>query len=107
MLSTIPLMSVVALVTPCIRQLFVRRGESGQTHVEEGTRELLALLGKGAQLLQESVRDLLRRVDGSGGAGTEGRVDLGRLLEHIADDGLSRLEEGSEALQWSALIHRP
>jgi hypothetical protein len=44
-------------------------------------------------------------VDGGGGAGTEGRVDLGRLLEHIVDDGLSRLEERGEALHLSATIH--
>jgi hypothetical protein len=44
-------------------------------------------------------------VDGGSGAGAEGRVDLGRLLEHIADDGLSRLEERGEALRVSVTIH--
>ena len=68
------------------------------THVEEVPGNLLTLSSEHLELLKESMREILRGLDGGMGSSTEGRVDLCRLVDHILDNRLGRLDEGSDAL---------
>lgn len=67
-------------------------------------RELLALLGEGVELLEESVRDLGRLLDGGGVARVKLRVDRDSLVDDVLDDGLSLADEGGDALDRSAKV---
>lgn len=69
---------------------------------EELVRELLALLSEGVELLEESVRDLGRLLDGGGVARVKLRVDSDSLVDDVLDDGLSLADEGCDALYGSA-----
>lgn len=68
------------------------------TYLEEVTWDVFALAGKSLELLEESVRDVLRALQGGVGSSTEGGVDLGGLVNHVRDDGRGRLEVWSESL---------
>lgn len=72
--------------------------------LEELVRELLALLGEGVELLEESVRDLGRLLDGGGVARVKLRVDRDSLVDDVLDDGLSLADEGGDALDRSAKV---
>jgi hypothetical protein len=68
------------------------------TYLEEVTWDVFALAGKSLELLKESVRDVLRALQGGVGSSTEGGVDLGGLVDHVRDDGRGRLKVWSESL---------
>lgn len=72
--------------------------------LEELVRELLALLGQGVELLEESVRDLGRLLDGGSVASVELRVDRGSLVDDLLDDGLGLADEGSDTLALSVRL---
>ena len=50
------------------------------------------------ELVDQVVGDLRGGLEGSLGSSTEGRVNLGGLVNHVVNDGLSRLDPRCQSL---------
>lgn len=70
----------------------------GITHIKHVRRDLGALLRERPQLLEESVRDLLRGLKGSMRSGTDRAVNVGRLVDDVLDNRLGLMKHWSETL---------
>lgn len=69
------------------------------TDLDEVSWDVLAMRSKSLELLNQSVRKLLRRLKSSMGSSTQSRVDLGGLVNDIGEDGLSGLDPRGDSLQ--------